>query len=98
VRSLPALLLLWQIDICNLEEAVTQQPPDGNCQGGAQSIKYGLFRNYYSDVKNLLSVHRGSMTAERASMHTHARTHRGDRKGRVKGESTVCHLSWLYNQ
>lgn len=58
VRSLPALLLLWKIDICNLGEAVTQHSPDGNCQGGAQSIKCVLFRNNYSDVKEMLGGHR----------------------------------------
>ena len=38
-------LLLWQIDICYLREAVTQHPADGECHRGAQLIKYGLFRN-----------------------------------------------------
>lgn len=45
-----AELPLWQIDICNLKEAVTQRPPDGERGGGTQSIQHGLFRNNHSDV------------------------------------------------
>lgn len=43
VRPLAAELPLWQIDICNLREAVTQHPPDGERGGGTQSIQHGLF-------------------------------------------------------
>lgn len=50
MRPLAAELPLWQIDICNLREAVTQHPPDGECRGGTQSIKHGLFRNNHFDV------------------------------------------------
>lgn len=50
MRPLAAELPLWQIDICNLREAVTQRPPDGERGGGTQSIKHGLFRNFHSDV------------------------------------------------
>lgn len=50
MRPLAAELPLWQIDICNLREAVTQRPPDGEHGGGTQSIKHGLFRNNHSDV------------------------------------------------
>lgn len=50
MRPLAAELPLWQIDICNLREAVTQRPPDGERGGGTQSIKHGLFRNNHSDV------------------------------------------------
>lgn len=50
MRPLAAELPLWQIDICNLREAVTQHPPDGECRGGMQSIKHGLFRNNHFDV------------------------------------------------
>lgn len=49
-RPLAAEHPLWQIDICNLREAVTQHPPDGECRGGTQSIKHGLFRNNHFDV------------------------------------------------
>lgn len=45
MRPLAAELPLWQIDICNLREAVTQHPPDGESRRGTQSIKHGLFRN-----------------------------------------------------
>lgn len=50
MRPPAAELPLWQIDICNLREAVTQHPPDGECSGGTQSIKHGLFRNNHFDV------------------------------------------------
>lgn len=50
MRPLAAEHPLWQIDICNLREAVTQHPPDGECRGGTQSIKHGLFRNNHFDV------------------------------------------------
>lgn len=43
MRPLAAELPLWQIDICNLREAVTQHPPDGERGGGTQSIQHGLF-------------------------------------------------------
>lgn len=32
MRPLAAELPLWQIDICNLREAVTQHPPDGRAE------------------------------------------------------------------
>lgn len=50
MRPLAAELPLWQIDICNLREAVTQHPPDGESRRGTQSIKHGLFRNNHFDV------------------------------------------------
>lgn len=38
MRPLAAKLPLWQIDICNLGEAVTQHSPDGEGCGGTRSI------------------------------------------------------------
>lgn len=50
MRPPAAELPLWQIDICNFKEAVTQRPPDGERSGDTASIKHGLFRNNHSDV------------------------------------------------
>lgn len=76
MRPLAAELPLWQIDICNLREAVTQHPPDGECRRGTQSIKHGLFRNNHFDVGAEDSFEAHWLKGSKCSiMHRRAQSH-----------------------